>query len=425
MKISQREQKSNKNGVMDIAVDVHKDMLNFFFEASGREYSDKCANRTTTVKARLDAYYRIATAQGMDSLRIICEPTGTYHNKLFRIARRMGFSTCFVNTESVARFRMIETNDTGKTDTKDPGVIGSLGKLGKVITHRTLNEKYLMLRKLGRIYDETDTVITSLKCRIDKLLSELFCDYSFKKDFLYSQSGLALIRCYHCNPLRILKSGYRTFCVRMRKRAPHIQTQTLERLWSDAESSALNEQPEGYLKLLEGHLAQLIDDVLRQKERKDAIVQAMIDLLARIREEDPRIPPSTPGVINDRNMARLLGETGPLNEFAGWRAVMRYGGLNIRMRQSGRYQGLNKISKKGRSLMRKVLQHIVLPLVKKEALYGPYYARKRQEEKMPGQKAMVCVARQFLKKFYGWYRSGGAFSRERFFSCKTQYKEVA
>ena len=43
--------------------------------------------------------------------------------------------------------------------------------------------------------------------RIDKLLSELFCDYSFKKDFLYSQSGLALIGCYHCNPVRILRVG--------------------------------------------------------------------------------------------------------------------------------------------------------------------------------------------------------------------------
>ena len=40
MKISQTEQKSNKNGVMDVSVDVHKDMLNFFFEAGGKEYSD-------------------------------------------------------------------------------------------------------------------------------------------------------------------------------------------------------------------------------------------------------------------------------------------------------------------------------------------------------------------------------------------------
>jgi transposase len=425
MKISQVEQKSNKKGVMDVSVDVHKDMLNFFFEAGGKEYSDECANRTATVKARLYAYHRIATAQGMDALRIICEPTGDYHTKLLRIARTMGFSTCFVNTESVARFRMIETNDTGKTDTKDPRVIRTLGKLGKVITHRILDEKYLMLRKLGKIYDETDTTITRLKCRIDKLLLELFCDYSFQKDFLYAQSGLALIQCYHGNPVRILKSGYRAFCVRMRKRAPHIQTQTLKRLWSDAQSSTLNEQPEGYLKLLEAHLEQLVDDCLAQRQRKDAIERAMIDLIRQLREEDPHIPPSTPGVINDKNIARLLGETGPLHEFTGWRTVMRYGGLNICMRKSGKYQGRNKISKKGRSLLRKVLHHIVLPLVKKGALYGSYYDRKRQIEKMPGTKAMVCVARHFLKKFYGWYRSGEMFNHERFFSCGTQHKAVA
>jgi transposase len=424
MKISQGEQKSNKKGIMDISVDVHKDLLNFFFEAGGKEYSDECANRTATVKARLHAYHRIATAQRMDSVRIICEPTGEYHNKLLRIARTMGFSTCFVNTETVARFRVIETNDTGKTDTKDPRVIRTLGKLGKVITHRILSEKYLMLRKLGRIYDETDTTITRLKCRIDKLLLELFCDYSFRKDFLYTRSGLALIQCYHCNPVRILKSGYRTFCIRTRKRAPHIQTQTLQRLWSDAQSSLLNEQPEGYLKLLEAHLEELINDCLMYKQRKDATAHAMIDLIRRLREEDPRIPPSTPGVINDKNMARLLAETGPLHEFTGWKTVLRYGGLNICMRKSGKYQGRNKISKKGRPLLRKVLQHIVLPLVKKGALYGAYYTRKRQIEKMPGTKAMVCVARHFLKKFYGWYRSKEAFNYERFFSC-TQQKAVA
>jgi hypothetical protein len=179
-----------------------------------------------------------------------------------------------------------------------------------------------MLRKLGKIYDETDTTITRLKCRIDKLLLELFCDYSFQKDFLYAQSGLALIQCYHGNPVRILKSGYRAFCVRMRKRAPHIQTQTLKRLWSDAQSSTLNEQPEGYLKLLEAHLEQLVDDCLAQRQRKDAIERAMIDLIRQLREEDPHIPPSTPGVINDKNIARLLGETGPLHEFTGWRTVM-------------------------------------------------------------------------------------------------------
>jgi hypothetical protein len=46
MKISQKAQKIKLNQVMDISIDVHKDILNFFFEAGGKEYSDECGNRT-------------------------------------------------------------------------------------------------------------------------------------------------------------------------------------------------------------------------------------------------------------------------------------------------------------------------------------------------------------------------------------------
>jgi len=425
MKITQTAQKIKLNQVLDISVDVHKDTLNFFFETGGKEHSDECSNRTDVIGRKLKSYHEIAFEHGTKTLRIICEPTGQYHNKLFRTARRMGFFTCFVNAESVAKFRVIETNDTGKTDTKDPRVIRTLGQLDKVITHRIIDEEYLVLRKLNKIYDEVDVAIMSLRCRLDRLLTELFCDYSFKKDFLYTASGLALIEQYGCNPYRIIKAGYRVFCACMRKAAPRIQQKTLQRLWEDAQSSVLNEQPEGYIEILEIHLRQLINDWLQQIRRKDKIVEKMIEVLNRLRGKDLHIPPPTPGVINDKNMARLLGETGPLGDFANWRMLMRYGGLNIRMRQSGKYQGQSKITKRGRPLLRKVLQHIVLPLVRGNCLYGQYYYRKKEIEKMPGNKAMTCVARHFLKKFYGWYKSGEAFNQQRFFACETQYRKAA
>ena len=425
MKITQKAEKINLSRVLDVSVDVHKDTLNFFFEADGKEYVDECSNRTTTLNKRLEAYHKIAQEHGMESLRIICEPTGQYHNKLFRTARSKGFFTCFVNAESVAKFRVIETNDTGKTDTKDPKVIRTLGKLDKTIKHRMLPEEYLVLRKLNTLYDEIEVVITRLRCRIDAILVELFCDYSFKKDFLYSTSGLALVEHYGVNPYRIIKDGFEAFCASMREAAPRIQRSTLQRLWKDAQSSILNEQPEEYIEILELHLRQLVEDWGRQIERKADIVEKMVSLLGRLREEDPNIPPPTAGVISEKNIARLLGETGPLGDFDNWRMLMRYGGLNIRMRQSGRYRGQNKISKRGRVLMRKILQNIALPLVTKRGLYGEYYHRKKEIEKMPGNKAMTCVARHFLKKFFGWYKSAQAFDRQRFFACETQYKKAA
>lgn len=425
MKITQTGEKIKVNFAMDIAVDVHKDTLNFFFETEGKEYADECQNRTSVLEKKLKAYHEIALEYGIKTLRIICEPTGEYQNKLFRTARRMGFLTCFVNAESVAKFRIVETNDNGKTDTKDPRVIRTLGQLNKTIKHRILDEDYLALRKLNKVLDETDEVKKGIRCRISKLLVELFCDYSFKKDFLYTPGGMALVEKFGCNPYRIVKSGYKRFSSSMKKAAPGIRGKTLQRLWDDAQNSALNEQPEEYIEIIEIQLNQLMEDYRRHTNRRETIIEKMIEVLNRLRERDQNIPQATEGVINDKHIARLLAETGPLGDFTNWRMVMRYAGLNIRMRQSGKYSGQNKITKKGRPLLRKVVQQIVLPLVRQNWLYGPYYHRKKEIEKMPGNKAMTCVARHFLKKFYGWYKSGAAFSQQRFFACETQYRKAA
>ena len=425
MKITQTAQKIKINFAMDVSVDVHKDTLNCFFETEGKEYYDEFSNRNTVIEKKLKEYHEVAMRYGFKTLRVICEPTGQYQNKLFRTARKMGFLTCLVNTESVAKFRVIETNDTGKTDIKDPRVIRTLGQLNKTIKHRYLGQEYLVLRKLNRIYDEAEEAIISLKGRINKLLVELFCDYSFKKDFLYAPSGMALIEKYGCNPYRIIRAGFNAFCRRMKKAAPYIRRKTLQRLWDDAQSSVMNELPDEYIETLQMHLQQLIQDCMEQAERKDATAKRMVNILNQLRAKDPNIPAATKGVISDKNIARLLGETGPLNDFSNWRLVMRYGGLNIRMRQSGKYKGLNMITKRGRPLLRKILQQIVLPLVRKNWLYGPYYHRKKDVDKMPGNKAMTCVTRHFLKKFYGWYKSGEAFNQQRFFACETQYRKAA
>ena len=100
--------------------------------------------------------------------------------------------------------------------------------------------------------------------------------------------------------------------------------------------------------------------------------------------------------------------------------LLRYAGINIRMRQSGTYKGQYRISKKGRPLLRKILSQIVLPLVRRRCLYGEFYHGKRVS--MPGQKAMVVVMRSFLKKLHGWYRSGSAFDAERYFVDQAEYE---
>ena len=425
MRITQTLHEIKSNQALDVSVDVHKEILNFFFSLEGKEYRDECPNHTRSIEKRLAKYHGIAQEQGIARLRLICEPTGEYQNKLLRTARRHGHLTCLVNTENVYNFRVIESNDTNKTDIKDPKVIASLGQLNKVVRHRVLTEDYQMLRKLGRIYHELDTDITALRCKIDRLLIELFCDFSFTKDFLYGKTGAVVIDRFGCNPYRIIETGRETFSTIMKQAVSRIRRDTIERLWHDSESSVLNELPKGYRDVLEDQFRDLITRFRDRECRKEQTVEQMITIFRRLRDDDPRIPPPTAGVISAKYLALLVAETGPLADFRSWRQLMRYAGLNIRMRQSGKYMGKNKISKKGSPLLRKVLNHIVLPLVRNGGLYGDYYHKKRETEKMAGTKAMTIVSRHFLRKFHGWYKSGAAFDQKRFFACEAEYLKAA
>ena len=128
--------------------------------------------------------------------------------------------------------------------------------------------------------------------------------------------------------------------------------------------------------------------------------------------------PGLGAIFKDRapnRIAQLLAETGPLNDFKSIDQLLRYAGLNIREHKSGYFTGKNKISKKGRSNLRRVLGYIVLPLVKKKSLYGTVYHAKK-DSGMVGNKAMVAMMRKFLRMFYGWYKSGIPFDKNRVFN---------
>lgn len=425
MKVKQLNQVINLENVLDVCVDVHQEELCALSRVDEREYAVDFRNTNHEIRQHLKEFKEIAANHGRSCVRVVCEPTGCYDQKLLRTARQMGFLTAIVNVECVAKYRVIETNDANKTDTKDPKVIASLASQGRTLKHRQLPEEYLLLRKLGGMYEDEDLRLVQTCGLIHNVMAELFCDYRFKSRFLYSVSGRALVEKYSCNPYRIVKAGYKRFFRGMKSLSPRIRTATVERLWNQAQSSVLNELPEAYIKILEERFMQLWSDYWQCSQRKDQIADQMISIVDRLREQDPHIPAPTKGVITAKNLARLLAETGPLSDFEHWRQVLKYAGLNIRMRESGKFKGQNRISKKGRPLLRKILQQTVLPVVSQDRLYAAIFKEKKKGDSVPGNKVITAISRQFLRKFFGWYQSGGAFDHKRYFSCISEYRKAA
>ncbi len=333
----------------------------------------------------------------------------------------MGFKTALVNPEASSKMRIIESNDNNKTDRQDTHAIYRLAELGKAFKHRVFKEQYNWLRSWHSIYDAAERGVVEAKCAIHNQLKRLFPDFGFTKDFLYSRSGEALMACFGCNPYRMIDAGEKAFYQQMKAAAPRIFATSIARLYKQAELSVkARESIESSIIAI--HLQHLWQDKERYTKRKEEAKETMAALYTSLQQQDNRLPVAVKGVISTFHLARIIAETGPLDDFSKGNKLIRYAGLNLRERQSGKYHGRTKLSKKGRVLLRKAIGQIVFPLVKKTALYGSYYHHKI-DQKMQPTKAMTAVMRKFLKMFYGWYRSGKAFDKERVFSCESQYQQ--
>lgn len=435
MIVTSKIAKIDTTNKMTVAFDVSKEKLNYYSEMRGkisgnnckevREVRDEIRNATTPIAEAIRDLAVLAAEQGFSGLHIVSEPTGSYGDALMRLARRSGHTTAYISGESVHKAKVIENNDASKSDIKDPRIMFMLSKMGKELTYRTLPPLYKKLRELNRTYDEADKNRTEARCKLHHLMVRLFCDYPLSKDFIYTASGSALMRHFGCNPYRIAVRPYEDFVSIMLKDAPGIRKNTLKNLYQHACCSALHSVPEEEHLVIQQHLEYVWEDYLRADERKESIRKQIEECYPALWNSGELVPQADT-VFTRFHICRLAGETGPLSDFPHWRVLFKYAGTNLRIRESGKFKGQIKFSKKGRNDLRGVAGKLVFRLVRKRELFGPYFHRKRELcPTMSGTKIMANVERKLLRLFYALGKRREAFSIERFTRCESQYRLAA
>ena len=411
--------------LLRVPFDIGKDHLYAYSELPLQANAVQCLeqtipNRNQPILKALEQFKSLALQHGFTGLCILCEPTGGFERRLLRLARQSGHFTAYLNAESVRHLRVVQSNDLTKSDLKDPKTMFLLASLGKTLTHRQLTGPWLVLRETHAYYEALDTQNVALRCRIHRLLTQLFCEFSFKKDFLFESDAVVhLVEHFGLNPYRMVAAGQANFLRTMKRHA--VRLRTLERLWQDAQGSSLQRLEPGYSDLLEVQVRETFEDLWRCQRRLEATAQKRVELLRQLQASGQVRLQAHQGLINEFLLARILAETGPLEDFQSHAQLLRYGGMNLCENQSGTMVGRRRISKKGRSLLRKVLSQAVLPRVRRTDLYGPYYHGKKAKG-MVGQKAMMAVARKFLKLLWGLNRSAQSYASGRIFCCASQFK---
>ena len=411
--------------VLNVAFDVSSESLNWSMEIGQTRTDGTCLNETETIRETLLKVKRAARRHGFGEVRVICESTGIYHRSLLRVASCLGMRTNLVHGEAVAKYRTIRFADHGKTDLKDPQAILTVARFGRLIKHRQLDGRYAQLRELHRLVLRAERRRTVAKNELHADLRSLFADLRLDKSVLYGPTGRALMAEFAANPQAIVAAGYEVFTRRIKSCSKHTKRTTLERIWQAAEASTSVGQNPAVAMIQAAGVRQLYSEITRFAEQIDELESQMQSLYDELCQQDSRLPRPEKHAVSKRLLCRLVAEIGPPNDFQTIAQLMRYAGLNLCERQSGKWRGRTMISRRGRSEIRYVLNLMTLPLIGRKKLFGDYYWKKKEEDRMPGEKAMTCVMRKILKMFFGWYRSESDFDQQRVFVMASEYQQAA
>jgi transposase len=410
---------------LDVCVDVSKASLSWHHRGAGAERTaaGMIPYTNAAVIAWLEALREAANTSGFGAVRIICESTSGYHQRLLRLARAAGCRTALVSGEQVKQMQVVENNDTGKSDHKDPRTMMLLVQMGKTLVDRALEGEWAALRELDADYTRIEEASTCAKNRIQMLLGQLFPDLSFKRDWLFEgEAARAVLELFGFDPFALVAAGEAS--VRRRLRTRQVRPGTIDRIWHDAQEAIKQPTPLLWREVRVQQLRDAYEDLVRAQERRTRVRYEMTDLVQRLRDRGEVTLQPIPGVIGPFLLARILAQTGPLRDFRSIEQLWRYGGMNLRPRQSGTVRGRERQAKRGRSRLRHALSQAVLKLVIRTGLYGEYYHAKRAAG-MPGPVAMTAVARKFLKLIFGLERSGTAFDPKRVFTCASRHGQAA
>jgi hypothetical protein len=434
MKIISKLATIDTTNKMTVAFDVSKKTLNYYTEIegkiSGTNHKEtiggqgEIKNTTSAITHELKNLIEESHNHGYDGIHIVCEPTGIYSDCLMRTAHRLNCTTAYINGESVSKAKVIENNDSGKDDIKDPRIIHLLASIGKELTYRQLPPEYQALRELNRMYDSASADRAEAKALIQTLILKLFYDFPMSKDFIFDKSGKTLMETFHFSPYRIAETTLEDFTIKMVKVNPCIRKSTLKKLFECANQSKLHCIDPKVLEVLEKHLQTVWDDYITADNRKFKIGQDIINIYNYLRNNNELMPLEDKKVFTPLTIGRLLGESGPLKDFPNWQALLKYAGLNLRKRESGTVKGKLKISKKGRAPFRGVLGKLVFGLIRKNQIFGEYYHARKSPEKV-GTRIMAVLERKLLKMFFALSRKNEAFDKNRLHVCESQFAIAA
>ena len=349
-----------------------------------------------------DCVVRTKMAHGLEEVVVGYESTGAYGEPLMHFLNGKPVRLVQVNPMHTKRLKELQGNSPNKTDRKDPKIIADIIKLGHALSVVIPEGPAAELRRLFHARERAITRRTALYNQLQDLVFISFPEFLQVVKNVKTKSARYLLQHYP-TPQDMLVQGADGLARTLKL----ISNGRLGIAWA----KALYEGAEQSVGVKEGRISVTLEikAMLADITNCDQLIKQFEKEMARHLEEIPytRSIISIKG-IGMLTVAGLIGEVGDFSKFHTQAELLKLAGLNLFEVSSCKHKGQLRITKRGRSLMRKLLYFATLNMVRKGGIMHECYHRHLRKG-MKKMKALIAMTRKLLCIIFALVRSQGEY----------------
>ncbi len=330
------------------------------------------------------------------------EATGRYWENVYYFLQQRGYRLVLLHPAQTHHFAA-RRGLRAKTDKLDAVTIARALLSDDVRPAYVPNDLTATYRDLVRLHSNLSDEAARYKNEIQDLLVVLFPEFTQVFKDPTRQTALAVLRAYP-SARAIVAVGAEPLVAILQATAPrNYGPATAERLVALAKRSSASPIAVAARSRSLAILADQLSHTQTNITELEREIEALLD-----RDAGATGLQSVPE-FGAKTIAVLRGELGEVERFQRSDQVVAYAGLDVTVRESGKWKGQRKLSKRGSGVLRRTLYLAAMRCVRRaDSAFGAYY-QALGARGLKGNAALVAVMRKMLVVAYHLLRSGDPY----------------
>ncbi|MBA4537725.1 IS110 family transposase [Bacillus aquiflavi] len=324
------------------------------------------------------------------------EPTGHYWLNLAYFLTAKGYDFVLVNPMHVKKSKELDDNSPTKNDTKDAKVIAQLIKDGRYSVPNLLDGIYAELREGVKIRDQLVEQLMITEGRIQNVIQRYFPEFfDVFKDWK-GKAALCTLKLFPF-PLQInektseeVLAAWKPFV----QRGVGIKKAT--KLVETAKKSIGVQNGIQFARREMDCLLEQYELYNEQLEQLDQELEGLVETMPGAKEM------MVIKGLGPPTVALFFAEVGDITKYSHPQQLVNLAGLSLREHSSGKFKGQTRITKRGRSRLRRALYVAIRPLVAHNPTFKAlhHFYTKRPDRPLKKQQSLIALCCKLLRVLF-------------------------